>query len=280
MSQGERVIVETARLTSLIGLAWLVFVTATSAQDDVDSFTPERFSVADHKAFVIEPEAASRPEGALSWVWYAPTLDRYPADEENWMFERFLKAGIAIAGIDVGESYGSPVGRETYQKFYQELTTRRGYSKKPVLLARSRGGLMLYNWAVEHPKNVAAIAGIYPVCNLESYPGLERAAPAYEMTVDELRANLAEHNPVSRVSSLAQSKVPIFHIHGDQDSVVPLNANSASLADNYRKAGGPIEIEVIEGQGHNLWEGWFRSESLTAFVIKHARHKPAGDEQR
>jgi hypothetical protein len=37
---------------------------------------------------------------------------------------------------------------------------------------------MLYNWACEHPESVACIAGIYPVCNLRSFPGLDRAGGA------------------------------------------------------------------------------------------------------
>jgi hypothetical protein len=37
-------------------------------------------------------------------VWYAPTLPSLPEARENWMFERFLAAGIAVAGVDVGES--------------------------------------------------------------------------------------------------------------------------------------------------------------------------------
>ena len=91
------------------------------------------------------------------------------------MFNRLHAEGIAIAGIDVGESYGSPAGAEVYQKFYTELIKHRRMSKMPVLLARSRGGLMLYSWGVRHPKNIAAVAGIYPVCNLASYPGVARS---------------------------------------------------------------------------------------------------------
>ena len=53
---------------------------------------------------------------------------------------------------------------------------------KACLLVRSRGGLMLYNWAVEHPSSVACVAGIYPVCNLDTYPGLKNASAAYGMT--------------------------------------------------------------------------------------------------
>ena len=87
------------------------------------------------------------------------------------MFQKFLDAGMAVAGIDVGESYGNPAGRALFSALYEELVQKRGLSKTPCLLARSRGGLMLYNWAVEHPSSVACVAGIYPVCNLQQLPG-------------------------------------------------------------------------------------------------------------
>jgi hypothetical protein len=235
----------------------------------------ENFIVDEHKAFVLEPPQSARRDGPMPWVWYAPTLGKgLPGGSEKWMFDRFHKAGIAIAGIDVGESYGSPKGRAIYQELYVELTTKRGYGKKPVLLARSRGGLMLYNWAVEHPESVGGIAGIYPVCNLTSYPGIQRAAGAYGVTAAELQAKLTDHNPIDRLAQLAKAKVPIFHIHGDKDGTVPLESNSAVLARRYKALNGPVEIEVIKGQGHNLWKGWFESKTLTDFVITRSLGKP------
>jgi len=233
------------------------------------------FTVAGHKAFVMLPPKAARVDGPMPWVWYAPTLGRgLPGGAEAWMFQRLHAAGIAIAGIDVGESYGSPKGRSAYQALYRELIDNRDFSRKPVLLARSRGGLMLYNWAVEHPDSVAGIAGIYPVCNLVSYPGLKRAAPAYQMSPDELKEKLAEHNPIDRLEPLAKAKVPIFHIHGDQDKVVPLETNSAQVADRYKTFEGPAHVQVIKGQGHNMWKGWFESKALTDFMIARALGKP------
>ena len=76
------------------------------------------------------------------------------------MFEAFLAHGIA--GEDVGESCGSPQGRSVYSALYKELVENPGLAKRACLLARSRGGPMLYNWAVENPASVACIAGIYP----------------------------------------------------------------------------------------------------------------------
>ncbi|MBI1373532.1 MAG: prolyl oligopeptidase family serine peptidase [Phycisphaera sp.] len=226
------------------------------------------FEVAGRPAFVIEPPEGSRVDGPMPWVWYAPTLGKnLPGDAERWMFERFHAKGIAIAGIDVGESYGSPKGRAIFQKLYEELTTQRGYGKKPVLLARSRGGLMLYNWAAEHPELVAGIAGIYPVSNLESYPGLKKAAPAYEMTEEQLKAHLAEHNPIDRLAPLAKAKVPILHIHGDVDKVVPCDKNSSIIAERYKAMGGEMTLIDAPGQGHNMWPGFFQCQELVDFVI-------------
>ncbi len=108
-------------------------------------FPAEIFMVQNRPAFLILPE---KPAEGRPWVWYAPTfLPGYPRGDERWMFQRFRDAGIAIAGVDVGESYGSPGGRETYSALYRELTEKRGFSRRACLLARSRGGLMLYNWA-------------------------------------------------------------------------------------------------------------------------------------
>ena len=144
-------------------------------------------------------------------------LCRLPAVEEKWMFERFLEAGIAVAGVDVGESYGSPKGRAHFTALYRELVERRGFSRKPCLLARSRGGLMLYNWAAEHPDSVGCIAGIYPVCNIRSWPGLDKACGAYGLSAAQLEEKLTQHNPIDRLAPLAEAGVPIFHIHGDSD---------------------------------------------------------------
>jgi len=177
---------------------------------------------------------------------------------------------VTLAGVDVGESYGSPKGRAVYSALHDHLVTKRGMAKQACLLARSRGGLMLYCWAAENPDKVRCITGIYPVCNIASYPGLKRACGAYGLTADELEAELAKHNPIDRLTALAKAKVPIFHIHGDKDRVVPLDKNSAIIKECYDKLGGPMTLEVVPGQGHNMWSGWFQSQNLVDFLIAHA----------
>jgi len=233
----------------------------------------EVFELGGRTAFLILPKDTESND-PIPWVWYAPTLRGLPSRHERWMFKKLLDNGIAIAGVDVGESYGSPEGRAVYSALRKELVEKRGLARRPCLLARSRGGLMLYNWAAENPESVACIAGIYPVCNLSSYPGLARAGAAYGMTEQQLAAGLTDHNPIDRLAPLARAGVPILHIHGDRDRVVPLDENSGVVKERYDKLGGMMTLEIVEGQGHNLWSGWFENQDLVDFILRHARSEP------
>ena len=230
----------------------------------------EHFLVQGRPAFVILPDAkvAKTPQ---PWVWYAPTLKGLPDSSEKWMFERFTQAGIAIAGIDVGESFGSPDGRALYSGLYRELTGKRGFAPKAVLLGRSRGGLMTLSWAAENPDKVASFAGIYPVCNIASYPGVANASGAYHLTKDELSTRLAEHNPIDRLEPLAKAGVPLFAIHGDKDATVPLELNSGEMKKRYDALGAKMQLIVPAGQGHSGWPGFFQCQELVDFVIARAR---------
>lgn len=189
------------------------------------------------------------------------------------MHEKFLEAGIAVAGVDVGEAYGSPQSHKSFDALYRELTEKRGFARKPALLGRSRGGLWVTSWAIANPNRVAAIAGIYPVFDFTTYPGSDKAAPAYALTPDVLRAREAELNPIKRIDVLARAKVPVFLIHGDSDKVVPLEPNSGEFFKRYKEAGAGsfVTLEVLKNQGHNFYEGFFRSQALVDFVIERLR---------
>lgn len=261
------------------GLALALVAIAPTAQGD-DGPKPvkelilpgESFLINEHAAFILAPPEGKRSE-PQPWIFYAPTLPAYPDIHEKWMHEQFLNAGIAVAGIDVGESYGSPQGRELFSALYRELTEKRGFAPKPCLLGRSRGGLWVTSWAAENPERVAGIAGIYPVFDLRTYPGLDKAAPSYDLTAEQLGARLEELNPIGRVDGLAKHRIPALFIHGDDDKVVPLKENSAEFVARYRTAGSgdAVTLIVAKGQGHNFWEGFFRCQPLVDFAIERAR---------
>lgn len=232
----------------------------------------ESFVVAGRPAFVLRP-AGEGNHTPRPWIFYAPTLPGYPDLHEKWMHEQFVAAGVAVAGIDVGEAHGNPEGRRLFSEFYRELTEKRGFASRPCLLGRSRGGLWVSSWAIENPDKVAGIAGIYPVFDLTTYPGADKAAAAYGLAAAQFKSRLAELNPIARVTVLAKHRIPALLIHGDEDKVVPLKENSAAFVARYRADGAGDLVTLIEarGQGHNFWEGFFHCRELVDFAIDRAR---------
>jgi pimeloyl-ACP methyl ester carboxylesterase len=248
---------------------FLVFaLSGVVAADQQYGHTRTVFDVNGHKAFIILPTRPAADQ-ARPWAWYAPTfINNYPNQSNEWLFRQLLEAGWAVCGVDVGESHGSPAGRKVYGQFYDHVVKEYGLAPKACLVAQSRGGLMLYNWAAENPQKVKCIAGIYPVCDLRNFPGLAKAAPAYGMTEQELTAHLAEHNPIDRLEPLAKAGVPIFHTHGDSDSVVPLARNSQVLYDRYKALGGRMELVVVKGKGHAEIPEFFQCAAMLKFLLQ------------
>ncbi len=230
--------------------------------------------VAGHKGFLAMPEGVKVGQ-KTPWLWYFPSDYNLPGKLEQWIMNKCLANGIAVAGIDLRGDLGTPVGRAIFTVFYKELTENHGLTKKSCLLARSYGGVQMYNWAAEHPECVASLAGIYPVCNMESYPGLKSAAEKYQMSQEQFVKELKKHNPIDRLAPLAKAKVPIYHNTGDIDKLVPAKDNTMLVEKRYKALGGEITVTVFKGQGHNYWTGFFEDETMAEFIIKNAK-KAAG----
>jgi len=247
----------------------VVSASAAVATTESQQFNARRvvFDVGEGKGFVIFPTKPS-PDGSKPWVWYAPTfIGQHPDDSHTWMAKQLLDSGFAICGVEVGESFGSPRGRARYTEFFNIVTKEFGLDQKASLLPQSRGGLMLLNWASENPQKVQCIAGIYTVCSIESYPGVDKAAGAYEMDAETLRAKLLEHNPIERAKPLADAKVPMLFIHGDSDKVVPIEVNAGEYVSRCKQLGGIASIIVVPGKGHEVCPEFFQSQPFTDFIL-------------
>jgi len=227
----------------------------------------------ERKAFIYHPTGVAAP--GRPWVMYAPTLAPDAGGTPDielavgGYFQQWRAAGIACAGVDIGDNYGAPPGRLIYTDLYNAMVAA-GYSTTPAMLARSRGGLMIYEWAADNPTKVSCIAGVYPAGDLASFPGLSSAGlqAAWGMTEAELSAALPTINPVNRLADLAANGVPIYHVHGDSDVVVPIGPNSQTVKNNYDALSGTMTLEIIPGAGHSGFEQeFFFNSALVAFVI-------------
>jgi pimeloyl-ACP methyl ester carboxylesterase len=224
------------------------------------------------RAFVIVPPQVT-PDRPIPWVWYAPAIKGYPNSRLHWLFTRLIAGGVAVAGIDLGETYANPEARGRSWAFYQECRTRYSLAEKACLLAQSRGGLNHYVFAAQHPAAVRCIAGIYPVMDFRSYPGLPIAAAAHQISPEEFAARLPENNPIDLLRPLAQAGIPILHLHGDRDTLVPRDVNSRVAAERYQALGGDMTLVTVPGKGHQEVAEFFESTALLEFLLRQARTK-------
>ena len=247
---------------------FILSLCAAAFADDTLPKTAQTFEIEGHKAYLYAaPELAK----GKPWVWYAPTLKGLSLVQRKAYFEGFLRAGISIAGFDLGEVRGSPTSTAKFTLFYDDMV-RRGWSSKPILLGQSRGGLMMLAWAMRHPDKTRAFVGIYPVCNLETW-GLKNMPVTladYGLTEAELRARLTEFNPLENLKGLLANKVPMFVVHGDADAAVPYGENTRILKERYEAGGGPITVKLIAGEGHKVSPSYFECRELIEFVLRHA----------
>jgi len=251
-----------------IGLFSLLLCIGVALADDTLPKTSEKFEVKGHTAYLY---AAPQPAPGKPWVWYAPTLKGISLAQRTLYFAGCLRAGLGIAGFDLGEVRGAPASTEQFTCFYDAMV-QRGFSAKPILLGQSRGGLMLLAWAVRHPDRVQAFVGIYPVCNLGGWPLKNKPVTLadYKLTEPELRAKLTELNPLDNLKGLLANKVPMFVVHGDADALVPYAENTQILKERYEAGGGQITVKLIPGEGHKVSPSFFECQELLDFVLKQA----------
>jgi alpha-beta hydrolase superfamily lysophospholipase len=142
--------------------------------------------------------------------------------------------------------------------------TSLGLGAKPALMGLSRGGLPVYNWSSRNPDKVSCIYADNPVCDPNSWPFCRgettideprmdcaiRCAEAYGMA--DVNAKIPEvHIPYRNLKPLAEAGVPLIHVCGDADEVVPFPENSQKLQNAYNELGGTFEMIIKPGGLHH-----------------------------
>ncbi len=197
---------------------------------------------------VVQPKIANEKH---SWIirarfWgHEPQLDR-----------QLLEQGFHVVYCDVANLYGSKEAVKRWNQFYK-IMQKAGLNDKVVLEGMSRGGLIVYNWMVKNPKRVSAIYADAPVLDLKSWP---MGHPKYTKERDSMlraygksEAEMLKYrgNPIDNASKIAKYKIPIIHVVGGADDVVPYADNTAPFAEILMANGAEIEVVVKEGVGHH-----------------------------
>ncbi len=217
--------------------------TTENTVTDWKGFKKYEFKYSDRQAWYVEPQQAlpGKP-----WVWRA----HFP----NWhtdMDSILLSRGFHIAYINANDLYGHPKAMQVWDDFYGHLISDKGFSPKVALEGVSRGGLYVYGWAKRNPDKVSCIYAEAPVCDPRSWPGGKgkgEGAPKqwaewlalYGLT--DTQATSFTDYPIQDLKGLAAYKVPILHVVGLSDEVVPVAENTELLVSQYIKLGGPAAV--------------------------------------
>jgi lysophospholipase L1-like esterase/pimeloyl-ACP methyl ester carboxylesterase len=227
--------------------------------------------LAGHDLKIAQPAkaAAGKP-----WVWHGEFFGHKPAPDIA-----LLTQGFHIVYLQIPNRLGSPEAVALWNQAYDFLTRQIGLGPKPALVGLSRGGLYCYNWAIANPQRVSCIYGDAPVCDFKSWPGGKgkgKGDPGNWKLVlslwgfaNEAQALAYRGNPVDSLQPLAKAGVPLLHVYGDADDVVPWEENTGLIAQRYRALGGDITLIAKAGVGHHP-HGLEDSSPIVEFIAKHA----------
>lgn len=204
------------------------------------------------KCFLVQP---SRTAVGKPWLLRARFWDHEPQTDIA-----LLENGFHIAYCDVANKYGSDEAIERWNHFYKRMV-KAGFSNKVVLEGMSRGGLIVYNWASRNPGKVACIYADAPVMDFKSWPlgkgkskgsllDTQQLFAAYGFS-GEKEALSWNKNPIDHVNILAKAGIPILHVVGDEDKIVPICENTSVFEQRMKMLRSPISVIHKPGVGHH-----------------------------
>jgi pimeloyl-ACP methyl ester carboxylesterase/lysophospholipase L1-like esterase len=261
--------------------AWLAMLSSSRADDAKqakaepdkvstwEGFERRDFKIDGRNCLLVVPKTPAKEK---PWIWRTEFFGHQPQADIA-----LLHKGFHVAYMDVQNMYGAPIALDHMDKFYDHLTTVRGLAPKTVLEGFSRGGLFALNWAARHPHKVACAYNDAPVCDFKSWPGgkgkskgspgdWQQCLKVYGLT--EQQALDYKLNPVDNLEAMAKAKVPLLHVCGEADDVVPIEENTRLLEKRYQKLGGPITVIAKPGVGHHP-HSLEHPAPIVNFVLKH-----------
>jgi sialidase-1 len=221
-------------------------------------FDRQDFALGERVVRIVLPK---KPAAGNPWLWRA----RFP-DYNTEADSILVSEGFHLVYINTDNEYGGPSAMKAWDNLYDYVTKEYKLNKKVALVGVSRGGLFVYSWAKRNPEKVASIYGDVPVCDFKSWPmgkngkrsdeDWQRLKKVYGFNSDK-EALAYTDNPIDDLGALARAKVPILHMIGLQDKVVPYSENTMVLVNRYIQLGGRTTVVACSkakqgSEGHHI----------------------------
>ena len=219
------------------------------------------------------------PAPGRPWVWqFALYGDNPITGQVNAPALALLEKGWHVVALPLGNTFGAPSALKKWDELYAVVTGAYGLSPRPVLVGLSREGLSIHRWAAAHPQQVGGIYADRAVCDFKSWPGgklglgkgstrdWEALIKTYGFS-SEAEALAYKENPVDLAEVLAGAKIPMLHVAGEKDDIVPPSENVLVLQSRMRVAGGDLTLITVPGAGHHP-HGLAGPAPIIAFMLR------------
>lgn len=201
---------------------------------------------------IVKPKITNKSK---QWIWRARFWGHEPQTDIA-----LLERGFYVVYCDVAELFGNKEAIAIWNGFYAYMQ-RAGLNKKAALEGMSRGGVYIYNWALANKEKVSCIYADAPVLDLKSWPGGKGKGPGsaadwetfkkdYQFD-NEAQAMQFKGSPLDNAEKIARLNIPLLHVVGDADEVVPVDENTTPFEKRIKAAGGTITVIHKPGIKHH-----------------------------
>ncbi len=241
------------KMKTISVLIFLLAGLSSYIQDEIfTEYIINEFSFRGHEAKIVIPHEKNNN---ANWIWRARFWGHEPQVDKA-----LLEKGFHVAYIDVADLFGNQEAVELWNDFYRFCVDEYNLNSKVVLEGMSRGGLIIYNWASKNTEKVFCIYADAPVCDIKSWPGglykgkgssqdWEKCLKEYDLDKESVLD--FKGIPIYTCVNVAKAKIPVLHVCGDSDKVVPYEENTGLLVKNFEEAGGKIELIIKKDVGHH-----------------------------
>ena len=222
---------------------------------------------------IVQPKSANKNH---HWIWRARFWGHEPQTDIA-----LLERGFHVVYCDVSNLYGSKKAIERWNSFYQ-LVQKAGLHNKVALEGMSRGGLIIYNWALANPDKVSCVYADAPVLDGKSWPGglgkgkfsdidWKGFKQVYQLKTEQSIKEF-KGNPIDQTKKIAQAGFPMLHVCGVEDKVVPVDENTSLFEKKIKAEGGNIKVIYKEGVDHHP-HSLKNPQVIVDFILKAAHVK-------
>jgi len=241
--------------------------------------TVEKITI-EGKTLILKVPAEAAP--GKPWLWVGEFGGHLRSLEDG-----LVAKGWHVAYVGISDQFGSPESMAVWEKVYEELHGKRGFSARPALLGISRGGLYVNAWTRLHPDRVSVLYLDNGVCDIRSWPaGLpltetgkggkgdwNRYKTVFKFASDE-EAIEKSVRAADGFAPAIKNGVFLISVHGTADHTVPYVDNAKLVVDLWEKSGGRFKTFSKEGGDHHP-HGLPDPAPLIELLFKEANPQPA-----